>query len=565
MKEISVVVCTHNRISVLPECIDALLNQSITPDRYEVIIVDNNSTDGTDAYARYKADEIDNVRYVSELNQGLSFARNRGLREAKAEFVSFVDDDALCNYNFLEVLLKKFTEHPEVVCIGGRIVQHVRTKVPGWMTRFYKNYLVLGYDQGPFETFLDTRHGPVGANVAFRKAIFRKVGMFDTKLGRIGKNYYANEEELLLRKIKETPKSCLYTPDAWVIHIANPDRIGRKYLIKRAYDKGVSDARAGYLRGHAIHYLARSIIRKLAETISNCGGLIIESFFFHGVVMSVVYKYTYYRERVRLGNIQIMPKMFSSRQQESVHMLTPKQYEERLLSLRDKYSGKRCFIVGNGPSLNLIDLQKLNGEFSFAVNAIFLKTDEMGYQPSFYVVEDNAVVVDNLQRINAYQCEYKFFPAHYKKQIIPDANTIFLPADFGFYREGHPSFCVPRFSKELHKVVFVGQSVTYLNLQLAYYLGFSKVYLVGMDFSYQIPESTIIEGVNYTSQGDDPNHFHPDYFGKGKVWHDPKLDRVLMNYEMAKKVFEADGRAIYNATVGGKLEIFPRVEYHSLF
>ena len=62
--------------------------------------------------------------------------------------------------------------------------------------------------------------------------------------------------------------------------------------------------------------------------------------------------------------------------------------------------------------------------------------------------------------------------------------------------------------------------------------GFSEVYLIGMDFSYSLPESTEIEGCNYTSQEDDPNHFHPDYFGKGKKWHDPQLDRVLLNYQL---------------------------------
>jgi hypothetical protein len=104
-----------------------------------------------------------------------------------------------------------------------------------------------------------------------------------------------------------------------------------------------------------------------------------------------------------------------------------------------------------------------------------------------------------------------------------------------------------------------------MNLQLAFYMGFSEVYLIGMDFSYAVPQSTTIEGANYTSNEDDPNHFHPEYFGKGKKWHDPMLDRVAMNYEKAKEAFGADGRTIYNATVGGKLEIFPRTEYASLF
>lgn len=242
-----------------------------------------------------------------------------------------------------------------------------------------------------------------------------------------------------------------------------------------------------------------------------------------------------------------------------------RSYQKQLESLRNKHKGERCFVVGNGPSLNKCDLSLLQNEYSFAVNGIFYKTEEMGYKPNFYMVEDNHVVADNLAAINKYQCDYKFFPANYRNLIRADDSTIFIPADLGFYREHHPSYCIPRFTKNLPMEIFAGQSVTIMQLQLAYHLGFSQVYLIGMDFSYDLPKSTVVDGVNYTSQEDDVNHFHPDYFGKGKKWHDPKLDRVMMCYEKCKTEFEADGRKIYNATVGGKLELFDRVDYTSLF
>jgi hypothetical protein len=247
------------------------------------------------------------------------------------------------------------------------------------------------------------------------------------------------------------------------------------------------------------------------------------------------------------------------------NMKTSKEYHDILKSLKDKYKGERCFILGNGPSLNKCDLALLKDEYSFAVNGIFYKTKEMNYKPNFYMVEDNHVVYDNLKEINKYQCEYKFFPSNYKNVIVPDETTIFMPSDFGFYREYHPYYCIPRFSTDVSNEIFAGQSVTIMQLQMAYHLGFSHVYLIGMDFSYALPESTKVEGCNYTSQEDDVNHFHPDYFGKGKKWHDPKLDRVLMNYQKCKEEFELDGRKIYNATKGGKLEIFDRVDYDTLF
>ena len=135
----------------------------------------------------------------------------------------------------------------------------------------------------------------------------------------------------------------------------------------------------------------------------------------------------------------------------------------------------------------------------------------------------------------------------------------------GFYAGSSSSYCIPKFSVDASQRVYSGQSVTTINLQLAYYFGFTEVVLIGMDFSYTIPDDAQIEGNHITSMGDDPNHFHPDYFGKGKVWKDPKLDRVLANYQLAKLMFEADDRRIINATVGGKLDLFDRVEYDSLF
>ena len=246
-------------------------------------------------------------------------------------------------------------------------------------------------------------------------------------------------------------------------------------------------------------------------------------------------------------------------------LLSSHGYAEKMRACKDKHKGQRCFIIGNGPSLNKVDLNMLKDEFTFGVNGIFYKTDEVGFKPSFYVVEDNHVVADNLNRINSYNCPYNFFPHIYKNTIKPNNNTIFLPTDTGFYRQYHPFYSKPRFSKKCDEVIYTGQSVTYINMQLAYYMGFETVYLIGMDFSYSLPKSTIINGINYTSQEDDPNHFHQDYFGKGKKWHDPKLDRVAMCYEYAKQIYEESGWKIYNATIGGKLEIFERVNFLDLF
>ena len=172
---------------------------------------------------------------------------------------------------------------------------------------------------------------------------------------------------------------------------------------------------------------------------------------------------------------------------------------------------------------------------------------------------------DANQAINAFEVEQKFFPADYRDKLEGGENVAFFHMNTDFYRASGPNYRTPRFSLDAAQRLYCGQSVTYINLQLAFYMGFTEVYLIGMDFSYTIPASAIIDGLSITSTEDDPNHFHPDYFGTGKKWHDPQLDQVRKCYEHAKKVFEEQGRCIYNASKGGKLEVFPRVEYDRLF
>jgi hypothetical protein len=231
----------------------------------------------------------------------------------------------------------------------------------------------------------------------------------------------------------------------------------------------------------------------------------------------------------------------------------------------NRFRGKRCFIIGNGPSLNKHDLSLLKNEYTFAVNSFYYKTKETGFRPTFFVVEDSSVIKENHEEIVSYEAPFKFFPGIYQSLHPKKPGTYFFDLNRGFYDKFSPNYAIPRFSTDISKVAYCGQSVTYLNLQLAYYMGFTEVYLIGMDFDYIIPKSHSRNGDVLTSDTDDPNHFHKDYFGKGKTWKDPKLNRVLMNYQMSKLVYECAGRRIYNATKGGQLNEFERVDYDGLF
>ncbi len=235
--------------------------------------------------------------------------------------------------------------------------------------------------------------------------------------------------------------------------------------------------------------------------------------------------------------------------------------ERKFRLFKNKHRGDRCFIIGNGPSLNNLDLTKLSGETCFGVNAIYTNFNKMGFYPTYYVLEDNLVAEDRFEEINEYRESTKFIGSHLSYCINTDEKTVWLNTIMD-YRE-YENF--PHFSTNAVRRLWVGGTVTYLCLQLAYFMGFEKVYLIGFDHNYVISDHVEVNGTELTSTADDENHFNADYFGKGKRWHDPRVDRMEQAYIKAKKFFELDGRHIYNSTAGGKLEVFERVPYEQLF
>jgi hypothetical protein len=235
--------------------------------------------------------------------------------------------------------------------------------------------------------------------------------------------------------------------------------------------------------------------------------------------------------------------------------------ERKILMFENRHRSERCFIVGNGPSLNDLDLTKLKHEITFGVNAIYTNFDKMGFYPTYYVVEDTFVAEDRASEINTYKDSLKFYGNYLSYCLIRDDKSILLNVIMNY--SDYEDF--PHFSRDVARRVWVGGTVTYICLQLAYYMGFKEVYLIGFDHSYSIPPDALVAGLEITSTSDDPNHFNRDYFGKGKRWHDPKVDRMEKAYKRAKEYFETDGRLIYNATAGGKLEVFQRVDFRSLF
>ncbi len=236
--------------------------------------------------------------------------------------------------------------------------------------------------------------------------------------------------------------------------------------------------------------------------------------------------------------------------------------EYRLLQFRNRHAGERCFIMGNGPSLNLCDLSLLRDEITFGFNSIFLNREKMGYAPTYYVVEDVLVAEDRQKEINSFVGPRQKFFGNYLRCFLQDSPEVIWTNVQVRYDE-YPGW--PHFGKDAARELWCGGTVSYLALQLAYYMGFQEIYMVGFDHRYQVPKDVQMDGKRWTSTSADPNHFHPDYFGKGYRWHDPRTGHMEMGFQQARRAFDAAGRQVYNATVGGHLEVFPRVDFKQLF
>ncbi len=234
-----------------------------------------------------------------------------------------------------------------------------------------------------------------------------------------------------------------------------------------------------------------------------------------------------------------------------------------LNNFKDKHKNKRCFVMGNGPSLNQLDMTKLKNEITFGANRCFLGFDNWGFKTTYWTIEDKLVAEDVQDQWNDLKGPVKFIPKDLY-HLVTNYNNV---CSVNFSRENfEKKRMVPRFSNNALEM-FWGGTVTYLMIQLAVLMGCNPIYLIGVDFYYIKPDH-VTEGVKkneWISHGDDPNHFHPDYFGKNRKWHDPMVDRMGKAYIASKNYADMNGLCIQNATPGTKLDIFDKVDFSSLF
>lgn len=225
----------------------------------------------------------------------------------------------------------------------------------------------------------------------------------------------------------------------------------------------------------------------------------------------------------------------------------------KLERFRDLHRGQRCVIMGNGPSLARMDLSRLRGEVTFGLNRIYLLFDRLGFEPTYFACVNELVLEQFAQEIAALSMP-KFLDWRGRGHFDGvDPTTVFVRTRLVFSDS---------FAEDPRHGLSAGGTVTFVALQLAYFMGFREVILIGVDHNF-VDKGTP-NRTEMRRQDRDENHFHPDYFPPGTRWQLPDLARSELAYGLARRAFERDGRRVLDATVGGKCRAFEKVDFHTI-
>jgi cellulose synthase/poly-beta-1,6-N-acetylglucosamine synthase-like glycosyltransferase len=246
----TIAVCTRNRAGVLAQCLECLDAQLVDPHEVEVLVVDNGSSDGTPDLVATWAAGGPGRRSLIEPRVGLSHARNAALAASDAAVVLFVDDDALVPATWARAHLAAYADDDRVGTVGGPIGLEWPAGRPQWISdevACWFSALDLGDDAGPYPN----THGPFGTNMSVRRLAALGAGGYDPKLGRSGRRLRSGEEPDLSRRLVAAGWTMRYEPAAAVVQQVTPERLERRWLLRRGWAQGAANARLAVRAGAA--------------------------------------------------------------------------------------------------------------------------------------------------------------------------------------------------------------------------------------------------------------------------------------------------------------------------
>lgn len=268
MLRLSLIISTYNRSDLLIGALQSVVQQSADPQLWECIVVNNNSTDDTLArFEEFAAKHPDfNLRIVTETTQGLSYARNRGIRESEGEYIAIIDDDERIAKEFIEAYIELFDTTPDAMAAGGPIVAEYQTRRPRWMSCFTERPIANTMYWGDKVREFPKGRVPGGGNMALRRSAVRRYGVFDTSLGYVGESLLGGEECDLFERLQIAEAKYYYVPKAVMYHIIPDSKLTPDYFERLCRNVGKSQmCRARYY--HREGYLRRAEIVKWMATL----------------------------------------------------------------------------------------------------------------------------------------------------------------------------------------------------------------------------------------------------------------------------------------------------------
>lgn len=240
---ISVIICTYNRDKYIYNVLKSLADNTLPYQEYEIVLINNNSTDRTAAECDRFHTNFPHIRfrYFTEHKQGLSHARNRGIQEAEGDMLVFIDDDAFTSPNYLSNLKKHLSQHADLNAFGGKIVPAFETgETPRWYSAISSSF-VSALDKGRQVKKFNGKGYPIGANMGFYKKSLELTGVFETSLGRNKNNMLGGEEKDLFNRFKKKGLNIYYLPDVAVKHMIPPHRTTYRYIAQLGKGIGASE------------------------------------------------------------------------------------------------------------------------------------------------------------------------------------------------------------------------------------------------------------------------------------------------------------------------------------
>lgn len=249
MIRLSIVIATYNRATLLLDALKSVIRQSAPAQEWECVVVNNNSSDNTsERFAEFAGEHPEyNLRIVDEPNQGLSYARNRGIRESVGEYIAIIDDDEHIAEDFVAAYIRLFDDVPEAVAAGGPIVAEYPTGRPRWMSCYTERPIANTMYFGEEVREFPKGRVPGGGNMALRRSAIRRYGVFDTSLGYSGESLIGGEECDLFERLQIADAKYYYVPTAVMYHIIPREKLTKEYFARLSYNVGVSQLRRARL------------------------------------------------------------------------------------------------------------------------------------------------------------------------------------------------------------------------------------------------------------------------------------------------------------------------------